>query len=322
MLNTIFQRKNRQPVSPLCQAHEFPQNQEAFMIEHLDGIFETVNFRDNLGVRINQMDICENFPDHWHTPMEIIRVVENGYQIVVSGRAWQLEEGDIAFLRPGAIHALLAPPEGRRIIYLAELSSVKEIANVETLLSLLPPILVVSGRGFSSFHEKISALLTSIEEEYADPHPFYETVIYGRLLEILGLLGRLDPVLDNRPKDGAAVASPNAERLLSVCSYLNDHCTENLTLETAARLAGFSKFYFTRIFKEFTNVSFTQYLNQKRISLAEGLLANPEYSVTQIALQTGFSSPSAFNRTFRQIKGCSPTRFRRMYSPDCMNVPK
>lgn len=292
------------------------------MIEHLDGIFETVTFRDNLGIRINEMDICENFPDHWHTPMEIIRVTENGYQVVVSGHTWQLKQGDIAFLRPGTIHALLAPPQGKRIIYLADLTSAKGISNVETLLSLLPPILVLSVRSAGPAYEKISALLTSIEAEYADPHPFYETVIYGRLLEILGLLGRLDPVLESASKDGVAAASPHAERLLSVCSYLNEHCTENLTLENAARLAGFSKFYFTRLFKEFTNVSFTQYLNQKRISLAEGLLANPEYSITQVAMLTGFSSPSAFNRIFRQIKGCSPTRFRRMYAPDWMNAPK
>lgn len=42
------------------------------MIEHLDGIFETVTFRENLRMRISDMSICENFPDHWHTPMEII----------------------------------------------------------------------------------------------------------------------------------------------------------------------------------------------------------------------------------------------------------
>lgn len=288
------------------------------MIEHLDGIYETVAFRDNLAFRINEMDICENFPDHWHTPMEIIRVLDNSYRIAVSGRNWDLVAGDIAFLRPGTIHALFAPPVGYRLIYLADLSFTKQISHVEALLSLLPPVLVVTKADSPSVHEKISALLSSIEAEYADPHPFYESVIYGKLLEILGLLGRLDSVLNGEGTGGNAV-SPNAGRLLAICSYINDHCTETLTLEDTARLAGFSRFHFTRIFKDFTRVSFSRYLNRERISHAEGLLANPEYSITQVALASGFSSSSSFDRTFRQIKGCSPTDFRRMYSADCMN---
>lgn len=63
------------------------------MIEHLDGIFETVTFRENLRMRISDMSICENFPDHWHTPMEIIHAKENWYRIVVDDQTYQLKEG-------------------------------------------------------------------------------------------------------------------------------------------------------------------------------------------------------------------------------------
>ena len=63
------------------------------MIEHLDGIFETVTFRENMQIRISDMDICEDFPDHWHTPMEIIHATKNWYKIVVDGRTYRLNEG-------------------------------------------------------------------------------------------------------------------------------------------------------------------------------------------------------------------------------------
>lgn len=59
------------------------------MIEHLDGIFETVTFRENLRMRISDMSICENFPDHWHTPMEIIHAKKNWYRIVVDDQTYQ-----------------------------------------------------------------------------------------------------------------------------------------------------------------------------------------------------------------------------------------
>ena len=39
----------------------------------------------------------------------------------------------------------------------------------------------------------------------------------------------------------------------------------------------------------------------------------PELSISQIALQSGFSSVSTFNRTFKKLKGCTPTQYRGMF---------
>ena len=100
---------------------------------------------------------------------------------------------------------------------------------------------------------------------------------------------------------------------MDICSYISDHCTENLTLDQIADLSGFSKYHFTRLFKQFTNVSFYRYLNQKRILKAEQLLITPSMSVTNVALACGFSSLSAFIRMFKIIKGCTPSEFRSMY---------
>ncbi len=78
-------------------------------------------------------------------------------------------------------------------------------------------------------------------------------------------------------------------------------------------LAGFSKYHFTRLFKNFTGTSFYKYLNKKRIEHAEKLLVDPELSITEVALQSGFSSLSAFIRMFKLIKDCTPTEFRNLY---------
>ena len=78
--------------------------------------------------------------------------------------------------------------------------------------------------------------------------------------------------------------------------------------------AGFSKYHFTRLFKQFANTSFYKYLNQKRIEQAERLLINPQLSITEVSLASGFSSLSAFIRMFRLLKGCTPTEYRAMYN--------
>lgn len=286
------------------------------MIEHLDGIYETVTFQKNLGLRINNNTIHEDFPAHWHTPMEIIWCTANEYRIAVGDEEFFLREGDIAFIRPGVIHALFSPAHGSRVICLADLTFLPKISNLETLLALLAPVTLITARENGALHEEITRLLKEIQEEYEGAHSFYEMLIYAMVMKMLALLGKNSVRLNVHPDIAAARPSKYAARLLQVCGYINAHCTEDLTLDQIADLAGFSKYHFTRLFKAFTHTTFYKYLNQKRIAHAEKLLTNPDYSVTEVALHSGFSSLSAFIRMFRQIKGCTPTKFRSMYSPN------
>lgn len=77
-----------------------------------------------------------------------------------------------------------------------------------------------------------------------------------------------------------------------------------------AALAGFSKFHFSRLFKQYTSLTFNEYLNHRRLKAAEELLAAPDLSITEIALRSGYASLSTFNRLFKQIKHCTPTEYR------------
>lgn len=60
----------------------------------------------------------------------------------------------------------------------------------------------------------------------------------------------------------------------------------------------------------FPNSISPEFLNERRITKAEELLYTTVLSVTDIAMQSGFSSISAFNRTFKTMKGCSPSEYR------------
>ena len=112
------------------------------------------------------------------------------------------------------------------------------------------------------------------------------------------------------------------EKFIEICNYINDHCAEELSLDDVANKCGFSKFYFSKLFKQFANVSFYKYVNHKRIAKAETLLLNPKNSITDVALKCGFSSLSPFIRMFKLIKGCTPTEFRKMYRSNSTKYDK
>ena len=111
------------------------------------------------------------------------------------------------------------------------------------------------------------------------------------------------------------------EKFLFITDYISNHFSENLTLEAVASLAGFSKYHFARLFKQYTNSSFYKFLNQKRIEYAKSLLLDPELAVTEVAAQSGFSSLSAFLRMFKQLNLCTPTEFRSMYDSQLQKTP-
>ena len=117
------------------------------------------------------------------------------------------------------------------------------------------------------------------------------------------------------------------EKVGQIYNYLSERgevtttkMRKDLSLDEVARIAGFSKYHFSRLFKQFTNETFYKYLNKRRIEYAERLLANSEFSVTEVALQAGFPSLSAFIRMFKLFKQCTPTEFRNMHMQN-LDIP-
>lgn len=131
-------------------------------------------------------------------------------------------------------------------------------------------------------------------------------------MTILSLIGR--NYIEQKNVDAASPSRRQeyVRKFMAVCDYIDEHCTEDLTLEETAERSGFSKYHFSRLFKEFMNISFYKYVNQKRIELAQDMLLNPNVTVTEVALQSGFGSSSAFIRMFKQFNGCTPSEFRRL----------
>ncbi len=93
--------------------------------------------------------------------------------------------------------------------------------------------------------------------------------------------------------------------------YINEHQQEPLSLEQIAKSLNVSTFYFCKMFKKATGLTFTDYLNRTRVERAKNLLMNPNVRVSEAAYDCGFVSLTHFNRIFKRVVGRSPTDFRR-----------
>lgn len=282
------------------------------MIEILNGIRETVSYKEIEGFMLYDNTDYEAYPDHWHTPIEIIMPLENPYHVICRDSDFLLQEGELLFINSGVIHSMPAM-QGERIIFQADFSLLHNVVDIEATLSNIPSVLLVTPENSPIIHERLKNLMLNICTEYFSDSILISASIYSRLIEMLVLIGREYAVNDSAFDTTRTKQKEYTEKFITVCNYIHEHCTEYLSLDDAAALAGFSKYHFTRLFKQFTGVSFYKYLNKKRIEHAEKLLVDPEISITEVALQSGFSSLSAFIRMFKLIKDCTPTEFRNMY---------
>ena len=85
---------------------------------------------------------------------------------------------------------------------------------------------------------------------------------------------------------------------------------ERISIADAARICGFSESHFMKYFKAHMAVSFTEYLNDYRLTIAARLLLSSSDSIGNIAVDTGFDNLSYFNRIFKKKYHCTPSEFR------------
>ncbi|MBV9129081.1 MAG: helix-turn-helix domain-containing protein, partial [Verrucomicrobia bacterium] len=126
-----------------------------------------------------------------------------------------------------------------------------------------------------------------------------------RLLEIFGK--HLSLIANQMMLQEAEIEPPMIRRAKA---YIAGHHADPINLDEIAKVMHVSTFYFCKMFKKATGITFTDYLGRVRVEKAKNLLLNPHLRISEIAYAVGFQSLTHFNRVFRDLVGESPTHFR------------
>ena len=100
-------------------------------------------------------------------------------------------------------------------------------------------------------------------------------------------------------------------RIIKAKAYLEDHVTEEVSLDEVAKAVNLSSFYFSRLFKKETERSFVEYLSDLRVRKAQQLLGNTRMSISQVGFEVGFKSLTHFNRVFKKVTDTTPSAYRK-----------
>ena len=133
------------------------QKGQEIMIETLQGIKETVNYKQMTGFMLFDNHEYEAYPSHWHTPIEIIVPIKNTYEIICKSKTYQLKEGDFFFINSGVLHSMEAC-EGERLIFQADFSMLQNVSEIEAVLSSIPSVIHITDGNATDIHKQLFIL--------------------------------------------------------------------------------------------------------------------------------------------------------------------
>jgi two-component system response regulator YesN len=95
----------------------------------------------------------------------------------------------------------------------------------------------------------------------------------------------------------------------NIQSYIDTHVEEKLSLNDVASLFSISPSYLSILFKKATDIGFTEYVTQKKISRAKAWISEGQMKIYEIADRLGFESAFYFSKVFKKVVGCSPREY-------------
>lgn len=112
------------------------------------------------------------------------------------------------------------------------------------------------------------------------------------------------------PRSTAVTEDHAFRSVIEAIGFIKDNLDKKLSVEQVAQQAGFSKYYFLRLFKRVTGCTLVQYINLLRCETAKELLRSGNHTVKETALLCGFDNLSYFTSVFKKHTGYLPGAYR------------
>ena len=283
------------------------------MIKNLSGEYETVEYENRRFVMLYDNNEIEFYPTHWHNAVEIIMPIEGSFSVRTGEETFDLHERDILIIPPGELHTL-PPQEGRRIIFQCDNSVLSSVSALNAVTPVFRAPLHIKPEPERDLYLLAKKQILDIYSEYYENTDISDIRIYLNLINLLVAVREYQLDCERRSYAGAKdKLMQYNEKIKLVLKYIDQNYMNEITLEKLASIAGYSKFHFSRIFKQYNSMSYIQYINLRRTRAAEMLLLDPSIPITEVAMRSGFSSLSTFNRIFKEIKHCTPSNYQRFY---------
>ncbi|WP_407528235.1 AraC family transcriptional regulator [Lacibacter sp. MH-610] len=246
---------------------------------------------------------------HFHPEYELTYIIKGRGKRLVGDCIESFREGDLILIGPQVPHTWVSEEKRKQHCHAIVLQFPKTLAD--TLLSLpeleeLGKVFKQASRGLKISHTSSSGMLQQLL--YLTQHT-NTTAITG-FLQLFQTISKLKiKTLASSAYQPSSLQQ--SSRISNVLKYVQEHYTTHIRLKKAAAVIHLSESAFCKYFKRAMGKTFSDYVNELRITHAMMLLLETELSIQSIAYQCGFENISYFNRVFLKKNKCKPSQFRK-----------
>lgn len=229
---------------------------------------------------------------HIHEHIEIIYVFDIGQHIDIDGKDYEIQKGQAAIVFPNIVHTYYRN-EFRNTDQVFVICSPALFKGMfPDFMNFRPESPVITDLDDTvrlAFHEILSC--TEFTEQLA-----WTMIILSRLMKKLTLTHKESAPVDNLTK--------------KIITYIAQNFRNDITLDSLAKEFSVSKYYISHTFSDKIKISLPNYLSFIRAEYAASQIRSTNDSITNICINSGFSSQSTFNRAFKRIYCMTPREYK------------
>ena len=254
----------------------------------------------------------EHYPAHYHTNQFQLELVVNGAtECGIGRRRYAVPQASFSVVNPAVEHYNVTPHWKHALFIIFPHHLLDETAWQSYRLLSRP---VAFSDVVARCTTDLSAIVNLLFAEAASPErPGHRLLLDTALVQLSVTL--LRALYGNH--SGRAVAASTATaaqtQIARAVDLIHSAFQTDLSLDDLAHAAAMSRYHFLRCFKTQVGATPYAYLQQVRAQRAAALLRSSSRTITEIALDCGFASPSRFSDAFRRRYGCTPSAYRQAY---------
>ncbi|MDO8952435.1 MAG: AraC family transcriptional regulator [Draconibacterium sp.] len=255
---------------------------------------------------------------HYHNHYEISFITEGSGRRIVADSIEDFQPGDLVFIGRNLPHVWIADKEQRYLTNRTlEMVFLQFPANVLSPQMLSLPEFTYVARALAASERGIQIIGQTLNEvsELMLQMPYlksFERMLH--FLKIMDIIGQSETLVHLASKEYLKGRFTTANKRIAVIhEYFMHNYREDVNLERLAGLVNMAQGSLCRYFKQNMGLTIFEYLNKIKTEFACKLLMDPDLTVFEVCLDSGFNNLSHFNKQFRKFAGATPMEYRKRF---------
>lgn len=237
---------------------------------------------------------------HWHRSVEIFAVCEGGLSFYIDEEVYPLSRGEFMIVNSNEVHSVHSPKPNQTIVLQIPLRMFESYFTGEQFIWFT--------HDPGKRDERLMELIREMYDAYREKDCGYDLQVKGLFYMVLHLL--VSEYRETDVSDDQIRQNKNLNRLSAITSYIKDNYCADLSLESLAKIFGYSPAYLSRMFQKYAGINFKSYLQDIRLRYAMKDLNHSDDTLSEIAMKHGFPNSKALARAFQKKYGILPSAYR------------